>query len=489
MHASQLSKISADAHVDEPHDLWFERIDPRLRDRAPRRIQAEQEGGWSLVVDDDPVGWLNLSADEAPRQGGGEGGGRRARRPARDDAHRRRQRRDHLPHHRSLRVEHRRSGGRTRVVPRLQRLGARAARGHRADQARGDDPHVGGRHGDRGSATRGAERLGRRLAPAPRGNAGVEPPLVGTAVGGDPRDRDPCGDAPGNRPRHDLLPGLGIGDREPARDAVDGAARGRAVELRRRAGTLPRAARGHGRGQRRMDGVGDVDPRRVLPRAPGHRLDEADPRRTAESLPSPPGARDLPGRPDRPSQRPVHGQRLPPLGQRLSAPREHLSELEQGPRRSPRRRRRRRCPRRSCSTTPGASSGSRRACESRWRRRRRCLPPRLSPASVTPVSSRPLDRHLLGGVCGLPAAPDRGDGKAGEERQAVDVAEARCRGGRAESRGRLRSEPVAAPAPRAGGHTRPGRRGWPRTRPTSRLDEVGTPRRCRGRRARRRRRG
>ncbi len=65
MHASQLSKISADAHVDEPHDLWFERIDPRLRDRAPRRIQAEQEGGWSLVVDDDAVGWLNLSADEA----------------------------------------------------------------------------------------------------------------------------------------------------------------------------------------------------------------------------------------------------------------------------------------------------------------------------------------------------------------------------------------------------------------------------------------
>jgi hypothetical protein len=38
MDASQLSKISADAHIDEPHDLWFERIDPSLRDRAPRRI-------------------------------------------------------------------------------------------------------------------------------------------------------------------------------------------------------------------------------------------------------------------------------------------------------------------------------------------------------------------------------------------------------------------------------------------------------------------
>ena len=53
-----------------------------------------------------------------------------------------------------------------RVLRHLQRLGARAPCGHRADQARGDDPHVGRRHGDRGSAARRAERLGRRLAPA-----------------------------------------------------------------------------------------------------------------------------------------------------------------------------------------------------------------------------------------------------------------------------------------------------------------------------------
>ena len=54
MIAAELSKISADAHIDEPHDLWFERMDADLRDRAPRRIQAEQDGGWSLVVDDSP---------------------------------------------------------------------------------------------------------------------------------------------------------------------------------------------------------------------------------------------------------------------------------------------------------------------------------------------------------------------------------------------------------------------------------------------------
>jgi predicted TIM-barrel fold metal-dependent hydrolase len=65
MEAARLAKISADSHIDEPHDLWFERMDPALRDRAPRRIQAEQEGGWSLVVDDNPVGWSNLSEEEA----------------------------------------------------------------------------------------------------------------------------------------------------------------------------------------------------------------------------------------------------------------------------------------------------------------------------------------------------------------------------------------------------------------------------------------
>jgi predicted TIM-barrel fold metal-dependent hydrolase len=65
MQAARLAKISADSHIDEPHDLWFERMDADLRDRAPRRIQAEQDGGWSLVIDDSPLGWSDLSADEA----------------------------------------------------------------------------------------------------------------------------------------------------------------------------------------------------------------------------------------------------------------------------------------------------------------------------------------------------------------------------------------------------------------------------------------
>jgi predicted TIM-barrel fold metal-dependent hydrolase len=65
MDAALLPKLSADAHVDEPHDLWFERLDESLRDRAPRRIQADPDGGWRLVVDGEAVGWVSSSAEEA----------------------------------------------------------------------------------------------------------------------------------------------------------------------------------------------------------------------------------------------------------------------------------------------------------------------------------------------------------------------------------------------------------------------------------------
>jgi predicted TIM-barrel fold metal-dependent hydrolase len=63
--AATLPKLSADAHVDEPHDLWFERVDESLRDRVPRRIQSDEDGAWRLVVDGSPVGWVNLTAEEA----------------------------------------------------------------------------------------------------------------------------------------------------------------------------------------------------------------------------------------------------------------------------------------------------------------------------------------------------------------------------------------------------------------------------------------
>src|SRR5450631_4189343 len=65
MDSRSLPKISADAHVDEPHDLWFERLDRSMRDRAPRRIQADVDGGWTLVVDNNEIGWSAMSAEEA----------------------------------------------------------------------------------------------------------------------------------------------------------------------------------------------------------------------------------------------------------------------------------------------------------------------------------------------------------------------------------------------------------------------------------------
>jgi predicted TIM-barrel fold metal-dependent hydrolase len=68
MTISTLTKISADAHVDEPHDLWFDRLPEHLRERAPRRIEADDAGGWALVVDGSPIGWNDATADDAREQ-------------------------------------------------------------------------------------------------------------------------------------------------------------------------------------------------------------------------------------------------------------------------------------------------------------------------------------------------------------------------------------------------------------------------------------
>jgi predicted TIM-barrel fold metal-dependent hydrolase len=56
-----LPKISADAHVDEPHDLWSRRLPEELRADAPHQIQSEDDGGWRLVV--------NGELDESGGQG------------------------------------------------------------------------------------------------------------------------------------------------------------------------------------------------------------------------------------------------------------------------------------------------------------------------------------------------------------------------------------------------------------------------------------
>ena len=68
VNAAGLPKVSSDSHVDEPHDLWFDRMPVDLRDRAPRRIQANAEGGWRLVLDGSDIGWEGVSTMKEARE-------------------------------------------------------------------------------------------------------------------------------------------------------------------------------------------------------------------------------------------------------------------------------------------------------------------------------------------------------------------------------------------------------------------------------------
>jgi predicted TIM-barrel fold metal-dependent hydrolase len=60
--AVDLPKVSADAHVNEPHDLWYSRLPEHLRDASPHRIQSEDDGGWTLVVNNE----VELSGGQLP---------------------------------------------------------------------------------------------------------------------------------------------------------------------------------------------------------------------------------------------------------------------------------------------------------------------------------------------------------------------------------------------------------------------------------------
>jgi predicted TIM-barrel fold metal-dependent hydrolase len=55
MKASLLPKVSADAHLNEPHDLWSSRAPRALRDAVPQRIRQSSDGAWTLVVGGAPV--------------------------------------------------------------------------------------------------------------------------------------------------------------------------------------------------------------------------------------------------------------------------------------------------------------------------------------------------------------------------------------------------------------------------------------------------
>ena len=65
---SRLLKISADAHVDEPHDLWYARLHEDHRDRAPGAAALPSCGGvlerhrhLHVVMVEDNAGWMAWS--------------------------------------------------------------------------------------------------------------------------------------------------------------------------------------------------------------------------------------------------------------------------------------------------------------------------------------------------------------------------------------------------------------------------------------------
>ena len=48
---STIGLVSADAHVNEPRDLWSSNLPSRMREQAMRGIGGDEDGGWSLIFD------------------------------------------------------------------------------------------------------------------------------------------------------------------------------------------------------------------------------------------------------------------------------------------------------------------------------------------------------------------------------------------------------------------------------------------------------
>ena len=55
---NELKLISADSHVNEPGDLWVERIDKKFQDRAPRVVEnppGQRPGAYLMLEGIAPV--------------------------------------------------------------------------------------------------------------------------------------------------------------------------------------------------------------------------------------------------------------------------------------------------------------------------------------------------------------------------------------------------------------------------------------------------
>ena len=61
--------ISADSHVNEPGDLWTERVPARLRDRAPRIERFDDGDAWVIEGVTDPINFgMNACAGLEPEE-------------------------------------------------------------------------------------------------------------------------------------------------------------------------------------------------------------------------------------------------------------------------------------------------------------------------------------------------------------------------------------------------------------------------------------
>lgn len=64
MHASKIGTISADAHVNEPRDLWLSNLPSTMREQAMQGIRADREGGWDLILDGRHIAKADWSEEE-----------------------------------------------------------------------------------------------------------------------------------------------------------------------------------------------------------------------------------------------------------------------------------------------------------------------------------------------------------------------------------------------------------------------------------------
>ncbi|HEV2994077.1 MAG TPA: hypothetical protein VG012_06645, partial [Acidimicrobiia bacterium] len=64
---SRYRLISADSHVNEPPDLWTDRVPASMRDRAPRVERFEEGDAWVIEGVADPINFgMNACAGLEP---------------------------------------------------------------------------------------------------------------------------------------------------------------------------------------------------------------------------------------------------------------------------------------------------------------------------------------------------------------------------------------------------------------------------------------